>query len=74
MRILALVTSNRKKGNTARIVGMIGAHLEALAAREGKPLAFETLYLGDMDVRSCYCRSMLLLTPSLRKRRAGGKG
>lgn len=58
MKILALVSSHRKKGNTACIVQMIGSHLEALAARDGQPLTFETLYLGDMDVQPCRgCRA-----------------
>jgi multimeric flavodoxin WrbA len=53
VNILALVSSNRKKGNTARIVRMVGDHLEALAARTGQPLTFEMLYLGDTDVQPC---------------------
>ena len=58
MYILAIVGSQRKKGNTARLVQMIGAELEALAERAGQPLVFETLYLGDLDVHPCRgCRS-----------------
>jgi multimeric flavodoxin WrbA len=58
MNILALVGSFRKKGNTARIVQMIGAELETLAERTGQPLIFETLYLGDQDIRPCRgCRT-----------------
>jgi len=58
VNILALVGSNRKKGNTARLVQLIGAQLETLAARAGHPLTFETLYLGDLDIRPCRgCRA-----------------
>ena len=58
MKILALVSSNRKKGNTARIVQMIDAQAQALAALHNTPLEFETLYLGDFGVRPCRgCRA-----------------
>lgn len=53
MKILAMVSSNRKKGNTARIVEMIVAQLQSLAARHNAPLEVETLYLGDLDMRAC---------------------
>lgn len=53
MKILALMSSYRKNGNTDRIVKMIGTHLEARAAQKGTPLTFETLYLGHMDLRPC---------------------
>ena len=58
MYILAIVGSQRKRGNTARLVQMIGAELGALAGRAGQPLTFETLYLGDLDIHPCRgCRS-----------------
>jgi multimeric flavodoxin WrbA len=58
MYILAIVGSQRKMGNTARLVQMIGAELGALAGRAGQPLTFETLYLGDLDIHPCRgCRS-----------------
>jgi multimeric flavodoxin WrbA len=58
MRILALVTSYRKSGNTTRIVEMIEAQLEALAARHDEALEFETLYLGHLDIQMCRgCRT-----------------
>jgi multimeric flavodoxin WrbA len=58
MRILGLVSSYRKAGNTARIAQMVGAHLEAIAARHDEPLEFETLYLGHMDIQTCRgCRT-----------------
>lgn len=58
MRILALVSSNRKHGNTARIVQMIEAQVRTLAEGQGAALEFETLNLGDMDIRPCRgCRT-----------------
>jgi multimeric flavodoxin WrbA len=58
MKILALVSSYRKRGNTARIVQMIEGHMEAIAARRGEPLEFDTLYLGHMDIELCRgCRT-----------------
>jgi len=57
MHILAMVGSCRKRGNTARIVQMVEAQTQALAARHNVPLEFETLYLGDSDIRPCLgCR------------------
>lgn len=53
MKILALVGSNRKHGNTARIVQLIEARMQALAAQSGTPLEFETLALGELDIQPC---------------------
>ena len=53
MRILALIGSYRKEGNTARIVRMVEARMQALAAQHDTPLELETLFLGDLDVRPC---------------------
>ncbi len=37
---------------------MMGDHLKALAAQQDEPLAFETLYLGHMDLQPCRgCRT-----------------
>ncbi len=58
MKILACIGSNRKKGNTARIVQMIEARMQASAAQHVTPLEFETLFLSDMDIRPCRgCRA-----------------
>ncbi len=53
MKILACIGSNRKKGNTARIVQMIEARMQVLAAQRATPLEWETLYLGALDIRPC---------------------
>lgn len=58
MNILALIGSYRKKGNTARIVQMVEARMRALAEQHSTPLEFETLFLGDLDIRPCRgCRA-----------------
>ena len=58
MRILAIVGSHRKKGNTAQVVGMIEAQLQSLAARSGRAFEMETIYLGREDIRMCQgCRT-----------------
>jgi len=44
IKILALIGSCRKNGNTARIVQMIEARMQALAAQHATPLEFETLF------------------------------
>jgi multimeric flavodoxin WrbA len=58
MKILALTSSYRKRGNTARIVQMIESEMGELAARRDAPLAFETLYLAHRDIEMCRgCRT-----------------
>lgn len=58
MKILALMSSYRKKGNTARIVQMIEGQMEKIAARHDEPLDFETLHLAHMDIEMCRgCRT-----------------
>jgi multimeric flavodoxin WrbA len=58
IKILALIGSNRKKGNTARVVQLIEARMQGLAAQHATPLEFETLYLGELDIRTCRgCRA-----------------
>jgi multimeric flavodoxin WrbA len=58
MRILAIVGSHRKKGNTAQVVGMVEAQMQSLAARSGQTFEMETLHLGSQDIRMCQgCRT-----------------
>jgi len=53
MKILALIGSYRKQGNTARIVRMIETRMQRLAAQQNVPLEWETLFLGELDIRPC---------------------
>lgn len=53
MRVLALVGSYRKNGNTARVVDQIQGHLKQVAARSDEALEVEILYLGHHDIGLC---------------------
>jgi multimeric flavodoxin WrbA len=58
MQVLVLVGSYRKAGNTARIARMVEARMQDRAARDNAALDFETVFLGDLDVRPCRgCRA-----------------
>ncbi len=60
MKLLALVGSYRRRGNTARIVRMIAAHLQETAAIRNEPLEIEVLNLGQMNIGVCRgCRVCL---------------
>jgi len=53
MKILALVSSYRKKGNTARIVAMIAEHLHSQAASDGELVEIENLHLAHLQLQPC---------------------
>jgi multimeric flavodoxin WrbA len=53
MRILAIIGSYRKKGNTTRVVDLIEQQLQKEAARSGEPVEIETLFLGHQDIGLC---------------------
>lgn len=53
MRILALVGSYRKNGNTDQIVRLIVRQLDRLAAQNHEELQVETIYLGRQDIFPC---------------------
>lgn len=59
MKVVALIGSQRKNGNTARIVQIIEARMRALvAARQAVSIEFETIFLSDYDIRPCRgCRA-----------------
>lgn len=58
MVILAVIDNYRKKVNTAHVVQLIEARMQTLAAQHTTPLDFETLFLGDLDIRTCRgCRA-----------------
>jgi multimeric flavodoxin WrbA len=58
MKILAMIGSYRKNGNTSQVVGLVCEALQAEAARAGAPLEIETLYLGHLDIGACRgCRA-----------------
>jgi len=53
MRILAIIGSHRKRGNTARIVESIQAGIQARALAENIPITFETIFLGQQQIGFC---------------------
>jgi len=53
MRILALVGSYRKHGNTDQIVHLIGEQLQRIAAQHQEPLELETIWLGRQMINPC---------------------
>jgi len=58
MKILAIIGSYRKTGNSRQLVDMIGDALHQEAARAGVPLEFETLHLGHSRIEACRgCRA-----------------
>jgi multimeric flavodoxin WrbA len=58
MKILALVGSYRKSGNTSRMVDLFANQLRAEAERTGEPFEFESLNLGHAEIRPCRgCRT-----------------
>ena len=58
MKILALIGSYRKNGNTSQVVDLVCEGLRAEAARAGVPLEIETLYLGHLNIGACRgCRA-----------------
>ncbi len=58
MKILALIGSYRKNGNTDRMIAMITTQLQQIAQQHNEPLEIETLYLGHQQIGPCRgCRA-----------------
>lgn len=58
MKILAMIGSYRKNGNTSQVVELVCEALQKEAAQGGTPLEIETLYLGHLDIGFCRgCRA-----------------
>lgn len=53
MKILVLVGSYRRNGNTDQISGLIKEHLAEEAKRVQEPLEIETVYLGQQNLQFC---------------------
>lgn len=53
MKILMLVGSYRKNGNTDQVCGLIKTHLEKIAAQQNVPLEIETVHLGQQRIEPC---------------------
>lgn len=57
MKILSLVSSYRKNGNTERLVNLIEEELQLIGKELNEPLEFERILLGHAGVHTCHgCR------------------
>jgi multimeric flavodoxin WrbA len=58
MKILVLMSSYRKNGNTDSVVSLLNEQLKSIAAGDRQPLEIETLYPGHMNIQTCRgCRT-----------------
>jgi multimeric flavodoxin WrbA len=53
MKVLILVGSYRKYGNTAQVVGLIQESLIKIAGRTEERLEVDTIFLGEQDIDAC---------------------
>lgn len=53
MRVIVLIGSHRKNGNSSRAAGLIEEGLHQLAMRHNEPLTVERIYLGHQDIGLC---------------------
>lgn len=53
MKIVSIISSNRKNGNTDRVVRLVEDSLKLLAGREDTSIELERLYIGHMDIKLC---------------------
>jgi len=53
MKILVLVGSYRKNGNTDQITGLIKTALQNEAGQHNETMEIETVYLGHQEIKSC---------------------
>ena len=53
MKILTLVSSYRKNGNTAKIIQQVQEKMLDLADSQHVPLEFETIFLGHLNLLPC---------------------
>ncbi|MHA2309316.1 MAG: flavodoxin family protein, partial [Candidatus Heimdallarchaeaceae archaeon] len=60
MKILAIIGSGRKQGNTSNIASLILKRIEKLADGEENHLYVEKLFLADYDLMHCLgCRACM---------------
>jgi multimeric flavodoxin WrbA len=53
MKVLALIGSDRKNGNTARVIEIFEAQMQAFAKNSKLPFEFESLYIGNFNIKPC---------------------
>ena len=60
IKILAIMGSGRKNGNTSRISQQVHARMVEIAAQKGVAMEWETIYLVDEDIGPCQgCRACM---------------
>ncbi|MFW9823206.1 MAG: flavodoxin family protein [Candidatus Thorarchaeota archaeon] len=60
IKILAIISSGRKKGHTSKIVSLYKQYLEQISANESDLLNFETIFLSDYSIEYCLgCRKCM---------------
>ncbi len=53
MKLVALASSYRKRGNTTRVVELVETALKDIANQKGDGLDFEMIYLGHQEIEMC---------------------
>ena len=53
MKVIALIASYRKKGNTTRVVEMVLESLRQQSAGRDQPVEIETVFLGHQNIQLC---------------------
>jgi multimeric flavodoxin WrbA len=60
MKILTIISSGRKQGNTSKIASMLLRRVEEQAKQEGKIIQLEKLFLADYELKHCLgCRTCM---------------
>ena len=53
MRVLAIVSSYRKQGNTARVVELVNRAMRDISRSKGDTSEFELIHLGHLNIEMC---------------------
>ena len=60
MNILAIISSNRKRGHTSKIVSILKEQVEKITKKNQDIFKFETIFLGDFEINHCKgCRTCI---------------
>ncbi|MEJ2249472.1 MAG: flavodoxin family protein, partial [Candidatus Lokiarchaeota archaeon] len=53
IKILAIISSNRKNGHTSKVISLIKERMEQLTKNKDDNLEFEKIFLGDYEINHC---------------------